>query len=60
MPQRHDIGQQKRRRPAEVSTQPNGNALALRLVERGLASPGILELHTNRTTTRISNEGTTP
>ncbi|RJT81961.1 hypothetical protein D6T63_04225 [Arthrobacter cheniae] len=38
MPQKHDPKQRKRNRPAEVISEPvNGDALAQRLVDAGLA-----------------------
>lgn len=44
--QKHDIGHQKRLKQGNgPRTQPNGEALARKLVEEGLAAPIILTIH---------------
>jgi hypothetical protein len=50
MPQKHDIGQQKRKKQAGVivTPPPRTGKLAIDLVRRGLASPNILDGMTTR------------
>lgn len=46
MPQKHDIGHQKRKKAAAVvapTKPPKPGKLAIDLVRRGLAAPGILD-----------------
>lgn len=50
MPQKHDIGQQKRKKVAAqvIVAAPRPGKLAIDLVRRGLASPNILDGMTSR------------